>query len=113
MPGVDDLALHVDQVDRLVGAGGAEQGEAVESAVRIVATQAHAAPLYRDGFNARRGWRCRRLSGLAAGFSYRRSVGGDEEEIAAGNLAFAAECQSIHGIAPSQEVMHLGWLTTI
>ena len=114
LPSVDNVSLHIDQVDRLVVARQwAEQGEAGKGAVRIVATQAHAAPLYRDGFNARREWRCRRLSGRAAGSSYRRSAGGDEEEIAAGKSSVRCRVKSIHGIAPSQEVISLGWLTTI
>jgi hypothetical protein len=111
---VDDVSLDIDQVDCLVVARQwAEQGEAGKRAVRIVATQAHAASLYRDGLKARHGWRCRRLSGSAAGVSYRRSGGSDEEEIAAGKSSARCRVKSIHGIAPSQEVISLGWLATI
>jgi hypothetical protein len=97
---VDDISLHIDQVDRLVVARQrAEQG-ATKGAVRIVATQALGAPLYRDGFDARRGGRRRGLAHRAAGLCYRRSAGSDEKEIAAGKSGVRREVPSIYGIAP-------------
>src|SRR5207248_10390878 len=58
LPSVDDVSLHIDQVDCLIVARQwAEQGEPGKGTVRVVSTEAHATPLYRDGFNARHGWR--------------------------------------------------------
>jgi hypothetical protein len=48
-----DISLHIDEVNSLVGRGQwGEQREPTESAIGIIAAQAHAAALYRHRVNA-------------------------------------------------------------
>src|SRR5262249_20259227 len=105
-PGMDDVAEHIDEIDRLVaGRERAEQREARERALAIVAAQLDAAPLDSEALDRRLGGGnrsflrpCNRKSGHPRLQDSRRRYTGKLNQVAAGRLHHERRCIMINTV---------------